>query len=285
MVSGGRRAAGTVSRALDSLLGHITGHARGDVADPYLLRISVRSWGDIGDSPPRAEPPVEAAKRHRIVRKFYDQFSEPARVDSGVPIDAVSDRKVFRIKAGDWRAAVRYMPEDGIKWMCRALSLADFNDEQHAYVEFGNFHRRNVLLPDIAERRLATGDQFVVSAVLALRRARVDADNEPDRWWPADAARPDGSSHRVGRIYVERELVEDEGEYVTRFVLLITAPPGDVEIRTHWREFIAAHIFPTDEPVQPTYELPAGTNLRTGEMPFMQQTVEVLDEDTEADDQ
>jgi hypothetical protein len=278
MASKSRRAAGALGRAFESLLGSVTGHSRDDVADPYLLRISARAWKDLGESPPKAEPATDAADRLRIVRKFYDEFSMAERVDGGVPIGEVKDPKVFRIKAGDWRAAVRYIPDDGTPWMCRALSLAKYHEERDAYVEFGRLETQDRLLPTQKERRLARGDHFIVSSVLALQQARVNADNEPEQWWEAKARRPTGSSQRVGRIYVERELDPDEGAYVTRFVLLVTVPPDDVTLRKEWIEFVGAQIFPTDDPVIPTYELPSGTNLQADELPFAQETIELIDE-------
>lgn len=278
MASAGRPPASKPISALSSLLGHV-GHSRADVGNPYLLRVSRRAWEDLGEASPPKEPPEEAAAKHRIVRKFYDEFSAADRVDGGVPIDTVEDPKVFRIKSGDWRAAVRYVPADGVVWMCRALSLANFNDEQHAYVEFGRLYDAGLLLPDDAEQKLARGDHFLVGAVLALSQARVNADNDPRTWWGAYATRPDGRHHRIGRIYAEREL-DEEGEYVTRFLLLVAAPPTDVTVRDDWREFVLHRIFPSDEPIMPAFGgLPAGTNREPDELPFVQETIELRDED------
>lgn len=214
------------------------------------------------------------------MRKFYEDFSDASRVDSGRTIDAVSDPKVFRIKTGDWRAAVRYIPEDGVVWMCRVVRLSKFRREQDAYAQLGAFCDSDVLLPADQERRQARGDQFLTSAVAALQQARVNADNEPFQWWTADAQRPDSTVFRVGRIYAEREVVDSEGEFITRFLLLMTEPPEDVQLRPGWQTLITAHVFPAGEPVDPTWELPPGTNWQRGtEQPFTQQTVEFLDEE------
>jgi hypothetical protein len=150
-----------------------------------------------------------------------------------------------------------------------------------AYREFGRLHDSGVLLPSDDERSLARGDHFVVSAISALRQARVNADNDPDTWCRADAPRPDGSFRYVGRLYADREVVESEGEYITRFLLLLRAPPSDVRLRRGWQQLILAHVFESDDPVLPTYDLPPGTQRQAGEMPFKQESVELLeDEDT-----
>jgi hypothetical protein len=282
MPAAGRPVKAAVARALDSFLGHVADHDREDIADPYLVRVSARAWKDLGESPPATEPPP-AAKLPRIVTKFYKEYSNAARVDNGVPIGQASDPKVFRIKSGDWRAAVKYLADDGVVWMCRALSLAKFQVEDDAYEEFGNIESAGTLLPNAKERRLARGDQFLMSAIQALRQARVNADNEPFEWWPANARRPNGDERYVGRIYVDREPVEEDGAYVTRFLLVVTAPPDDVKLRPDWEELVAARVFPSKERVFRSYELPGGTNLQPGEVPYQQQTVELIDE-AERDD-
>jgi hypothetical protein len=274
----GRRIAAALSRALDSTLGQVIEHARSDVADPYLIRVSRRAWDDIGLAPPGSEPPREAVKRSAIVRKLYDRFSDAASVNTGTRLKKVPDPAVFRIRADGWRAAVRYIPEDGVVWMCRAVSLAKFHEENDAYDQFGEFYKSGELLPTDEERRLARGDQFLVSAIAALRQARVDADNNPQSWHIADARRPHGTVHRAGRILVERELVEDDGEYVTRFLLLLRKPPADVELRTGWEMLVASAVLPSDERISPSYDLPSGTNLQPGELPLLQQAIEFIDE-------
>ena len=168
--------------------------------------------------------------------------------------------------------------------MCRALSLANFNDEQHAYAEFGRLFDGGLLMPSDGEQGRARGDYFIVGAVLALSQARVEADNDPGRWWVADARKADGGRRHIGRIYVERERDED-GEFVTRFVLLVAAPPAGVDLRDDWREFILARILQSDDPITPAYQgLPAGAHLQPGEIPFMQETLELRDEMEDADD-
>jgi hypothetical protein len=276
--SAGRRAAGAVARALDSALGHIAGHGRADVADPYLIRVSAQAWADLGEDPPSSEPPDKAAQKHGIVRKLYEDFSDPARINAGTKLKAVDDPGVFRIKSEGWRAAVRYNADDGVVWLCRALSLAKFHEEDDAYDEFGALHERGQLLPQEEERRLARGDQFLVSAIAALRQARVDADNDPFNWCRAEVARPDGTTYPAGRIYVERELVEEEGEYITRFLLLLRRPPDDVKLRDGWEMLVAAHVLPSGEKINRTYDLPGGTNRQSDELPLMQHAVEFLDE-------
>lgn len=142
MASGGR------PPALRSFLGHVV-HERADVANPYLLRVCARAWEDLGEDQPSSEPPAAAAQKHEIISKFYDTFSGAGNVDYGRPLASVNDPKVFRIRAGGWRAAVRYTPEDGVVWLCRALSLADFHDETDAYDEFGRLFDREFLLAQI----------------------------------------------------------------------------------------------------------------------------------------
>jgi len=189
----------------------------------------------LGEDRPPCEPPAAAAEKHEIVGKFYDTFSGAANVDYGRPIASVNDPKVFRIRAGGWRAAVRYTPEDGVVWLCRALSLAGFHDESDAYNEFGRLFDSGSLLPSEDEQERARGDYFLVGAVLALSQARVNADNHPGQWWAAVATSADGTEHRIGRIYAEREANE-AGDYVTRFILLVASPPSDVTLRADWRE-------------------------------------------------
>jgi hypothetical protein len=241
--------------------------------------VSARAWADLNHDPPVEEPPIDAAKKLPILRKFYEYYSDASRVDDGVALSSVADSKVFRIKAGDWRAAVRYMPDDGVVWMCRVLALAKYSEEARAYAKLGKLHEDGLLLPTDEERRLARADQFLVSAVAAFAQARVNADNEPDRWWDADARRPNETLHHVGRVYVERELDEGQGEYITRFLLLVATAPDDVRLRHDWKEFVTSRAFPGDEPIQMTYELPAGTNLQQNELPFMQEAFEFLDEE------
>lgn len=284
MPSAGRRAAGAVVRALDSVLGQVSGHGRADVADPYLIRVSTRGWGDLGEGPPSTEPPVNAAQKYGIVRKLYEDFSSPGRINTGTKLKAVDDPAVFRIKSEGWRAAVRYNPDDGVVWLCRALSLAKFHEEDDAYNEFGRLHEVGQLLPQEEERRLARGDQFLVSAIAALQQARVDADNDPMNWFGAQVVRPDGTTYRAGRIYVERELVEEDGEYITRFLLLLRRAPDDVTLRNGWEMLVAAHVLPSGERISAAYQgLPVGTNCQPDELPLMQEAVELIDEEELSD--
>jgi hypothetical protein len=279
MPTAGRRTVGAVVRALDTALGHIAGHGRHDVADPYLIRVSARGWADLGETPPSSEPPTAAAERHGIVRKLYEDFSEPARINSGTKLQAVDDPGVFRIKSEGWRAAVRYNADDGVVWLCRALSLARFHAENDAYREFGALHDRGQLLPSEEERRFARGDQFVVGAIAVLRQARVDADNDPFNWHGAEVPRPDGTMHFAGRVYAERELIEQQGEYVTRFLLLVRRAPDDVELRDQWEQLVASQVLTSGEKISDAYDLPGGTNRRSDELPLMQEAVELLDEE------
>lgn len=241
----------------------------------------MRGWEDLGEDRPPPEPPAVAAERHAIVGKFYDTFSGAGNVDRGRPLASVKDPKVFRIRSGGWRAAVRYTPEEGVVWLCRALSLAAFHDESDAYDEFGRLFDIGALLPTDDEQERARADYFLVGAVLALSQARVNADNDPGRWWAAVATRADGSQNRIGRIYAERET-DEAGDYVTRFILLVTSPPSDVTLRPDWREFLLAQILRDDEPIVPAYHgLPAGTDRQANEIPYVQAIIELRDE-TEA---
>lgn len=197
-------------------------------------------------------------------------------MDTGTPIGQVKDPKVFRIRAGDWRAACRYFPDDGVQWLCRALALAKFHVEDDAYVEFGNFEAAGTLLPGEDERRRARGDQFVVDAILALKEAMGAAENQLGVWFQGYVDRPNGESFRIGRaLLVEHEEIDDDGAIVTRYVLLITGPPSDVDMEAGWKELIAAHVFPGDEPVLPPWDgLPVGTHKAPEELALMQQTLE-----------
>jgi hypothetical protein len=176
------------------------------------------------------------------------------------------------------RAAVRYTPEDGVVWLCRALSLADFHDESDAYDEFGRLFDNGSLLPSQGEQERARGDYFLVGAVLALSQARVNADNNPGQWWAAVATRANGSESRIGRIYAEGET-DEAGDYVTRFILLVTSPPSDLTLRPDWRAFLLAQILRDDEPIEPAYHgLPAGTDRQADEIPYVQAIIELRDE-------
>lgn len=236
-----------VPRALKSVLGHITGHTRRDIANPYVLRVAHRAWGDIGETPPAAAKLEAVAGNHGIVWKFYDQYSEPGRVDKGVPIAAVADKKVFRIRREEWRAACRYTPEDGTQWLCRALSLASFNDEAHAYEQFGALEAHDALLPDEAERRQARSDQFVLAAALALREALIAAEGQLTTWWDGEVLRPGGGDFRAGRAYVEHDPIDDEGTIVVRYLLIVRVPPPDVTPMPNWQAFVAGIASPVGE--------------------------------------
>lgn len=169
------------------------------------------------------------------------------------------------------------MPEEGTVWLCRAVSLANFNDEQHAYVEFGRLFDAGQLLPDDEEQEAARSDYFLVGAVLALSQARVRAENDPGQWFGAYMTTPDGAQHRIGRVHVDREIVDDY-EYTTRFLLLIAAPPADRKLRPGWREFVIAQILRSDDPITRAYGgLPSGTNLQSNELPYVQETMEPCD--------
>lgn len=63
-------------------------------------------------------------------------------------------------------------------------------------------------------------------------------------------------------------------------MLLVREPPEGLLLRSDWLQFVAAHIFPTDDPVQPVYDgLPGGTGRYSNEFPLMQETMEMRDED------
>lgn len=265
-------------RGLTGLMGYITGHDREDVADPYLMRVSQRAWDDVGVDPP-ADDISEVVDRHPILKKFYEVYSAADAVDRGTPISQLEDPKVFRIKRNQWRGAVRYFPEDGTQWLCRNVSLAKYHKEDDAYNRLGELERNDRLLPEPDERRAARGDQFLVAMIVALKQARVRADHDPQEWHAAQATRL-GGVQQVGRVWVEYDESDYEATFTTRYMLLVREPPEDLQLRPDWLAFVAAHIFPTDDPVQPAYEgLPGGTRRHANELPLKQETMEMRDED------
>lgn len=265
-------------RGLEGLMGYITDHDREDVADPYLLRVSQRAWADVGVKPP-TDDLAEVVDRHPILKKFYEVYSSADAVDRGTPIRQLEDPKVFRIRRAEWRGAVRYFPEDGTQWLCRNVSLAKYHEEDDAYNRLGQLERDNRLLPEPDERRTARGDQYLVAMIVALKGARVRADHNPHEWHTAQAKHHD-EALQVGRVWVEYDESDYEATFTTRYMLLVRDPPKDLVLRSGWLEFVAAHIFPTDDPVEPAYEgLPGGTNRHTNEFPLKQETMEMRDED------
>lgn len=262
---------------LTGLLQHIAGHDRDDVADPYLLRVSRRAWDDLGVTPP-VDDLAECMDRHPILKKFYETYSSPEAVDRGTPISQLEDPKVFRIRQREWRAAVRYFPEDGVQWLCRNVQLSRFHEEGDAYDRLGGLERDGRLLPDGDERKAARSDRFLIAMIVALREARVRADHDPQTWHPARAVRH-ADEHQVGRVWVEYDDSDYEATFTTRYMLLVREPPEDVQLRPGWLEFVAAHVFPTDDPVLPAYDgLPSGTRRQANELPLMQETMEMRDE-------
>jgi hypothetical protein len=263
--------------ATSSLPCHVAGHTRNGIADPYVLRVSQRAWADLGEAPSAGDL-AEAATRHRILKKFYETYLTPEAVDTGVPIDRLVDSKVFRIKSGDWRGAVRYMPDDGVLWLCRALSLAKHHDEHDAYVKFGTLEQNGLLLPNEEERQRARSDQLLISIILALREARVRADHDPRVWCPARCQRLDGSEVSVGRMYVEYDEADDEMLFTYRYLLLIRKPPPGLSLPKGWQQIVAEQVFPTGDPFKATNDLPGGTNIRPDELPLLQETIELRDD-------
>lgn len=264
-------------RGLTDLTGYVADHDREDVADPYLLRVSQRAWDDVGLDP-TTDGLSEAVDRHPILKKFYEVYSSAAAVDRGTPISQLADPKVFRIKRQEWRGAVRYFPKDGTQWLCRNVSLSKYHEEDDAYDRLGQLERTGRLLPDPDERNLARGDQFLVAMIVALRDARVRADHHAHEWHRAHAKR-DHRMHQVGRVWVEYDESDYEATFTTRYMLLVRQPPEDLQLRPNWLEFVAAHVFPTDDPIQPSYEgLPGGTGRHSDELPLKQETMEMRDE-------
>jgi hypothetical protein len=229
---------------------------------------------------------VQALKaRHPILRRFFDDLCEEVRVDTGVPIQSVKNSKVFRIREEDERAAVWYDREHGVVWCCRVLSIAAFSDEPTLYRRFGRFegdaHKNPpqpaVLLPDEDERRRAGGEQRLENVIAALIAARDAAFTSPQTWQAAVMRDPAGHEVEVGRAYVERERLDNSGEFVTRFVLVLGEWPHHLPRPSDWQRRIVAFCFDADEPVEPAYRgLPSGTVLRVdrNEVPLMQQRLE-----------
>jgi len=281
VAGGGSEGAGRLLAILADRLGYITGHGQEHVSDPCLLRVSRRAWEDLGVDPPD-EALAGVVEAHAILKKFYDTYSSVHAVDRGTPLSQAEDPKVFRIRREEWRAAVRYEPEDGIVWLCRAVSLAKFHREDDAYDRLGELERNGRLLPTPDERAEGRAAQFLVAALQALRVARVRADQNPREWHEAHADRPDGSEHRAGRVWVEYDDIDDEATITTRYMLTVTEPPSDVTMPSGWLEFLVAHVLPSDEPVQRAYtDLPAGTNLQSNELPLIQESMETHDEEDE----
>lgn len=263
---------------LTGLPDYVTDHDREDVADPYLLRVGRRAWEDLGVNPP-VDDLVETVNRHPILKKFYETYSSADAVDRGTPISQLDDPKVFRIRRGQWRGAVRYFPEDGVQWLCRNVSLSRYHEEDDAYDRLGDLERNHRLFPEDDERRAARGDQFLVAMIVALKAARVRADHDPLEWHPAPTMR-NGGVHLVGRVWVEYDDSDYEATFTTRYMLLVREPPGNLQLRPDWLQFVAAHIFPTSDPVQPVYDgLPGNTQCLANELPLMQETIEMREDE------
>lgn len=144
---------------LTGLLSYITGHDREDVADPYLMRVSRRAWEDLGITPP-VDDLAEIVDRHPILNKFYETYASADAVDRGTRVSQLEDPKIFRIRRGEWRGAVRYFPEDGVQWLCRNVQLSRYHEEDDAYNRLGDLERNGRLLPERDEREAARGDLY-----------------------------------------------------------------------------------------------------------------------------
>lgn len=256
---------------------------RGDLPSVWLLRVAERAYDDLGIDP-RERSDIEALKRaHPILRRFFDDLAVEANVDTGTPIQKVRNPKVFRIREQDERAAVWYDSTHGVVWCCRVLAIADFPNEPKLYEHFGRLegdtNKRppwpSVLLPSDQERREAGGQQRLESIIVALAAARDTAFASPRTWCPGFIRRPDGEDEQVGRVFVDRDIIDEAGELVTRFILVIDHWPADLPRPADWRARIIAFCFADDEPVMPAFNaLPAGTHLARGEVPLVQRRLE-----------
>lgn len=141
-----------------------------------------------------------------MLRVFSSEFTDEARIDDGVRLQQVRQPGVFRIRAGDQRAAIWYDAAHGVVWLCRVLAISDFPDEAALYRHFGKLARdsdldpsREGLLPTLAERREAGGEQHLQAVTVALADALDHAHGEPGAWQRATMRRADGRTLRIGR--------------------------------------------------------------------------------------
>lgn len=207
-----------------------------------------------------------------MLAKFWNSCGKPEAIDRGELLREVRHPSVFRIRVGDWRAAVWFDHTSAVLWLLRALALARYPNENTLYTEFGRFEARGQLLPSSEERIVARAEQHLTSIIVALLAATRDAYEDVGAWMTATTTRPNGKRVPVGRVCV---LMDEE--IVTHFVLLreeaVIRP--DLTPPTEWREALFAGIFASDEAVEPAYgSLPPGTSRRPSEIPLVQYRAE-----------
>lgn len=277
------KSAKTLGSTASSGLGLGRPVARADLPTVWLLAVREAALDDLGVLDGARGDVRALRERYQILRTFFNEFADEASIDRGVPIRQVRQTGVLRIRAGDRRAAVWYDAAHGVVWLCRVLAIPDFSDEASLYRRFGALERdsdRNAhlysLLPGPLERRDAGAQQHLEAVVAALVHARDCAYDRPNTWQTASLRTPAGTIVKAGRAYVDREAVDATGELVTRFVVVLDEWPAHLSRPGDWREYIVASCFAPDEDVMPAYRsLPVGTNLRPGELPLVQERLEV----------
>lgn len=237
-------------------------------ASHYVLRLSQRAWKDLGFRTPVQRLDASVTRAHPLIAKFWDVARHPETIDRGETIRQVRHPRVFRIKAGDWRAAVWFDHDSAVYWMLRALALAKYSREDQLYSEFAELEKRRQLLPSTEELLVAQGEQYLASAIWALGDAVASAYGSPGEWCRASLVRPSGDQVRLGRVHVD---VDDE--IVTQH-LVISLPAfsrSDLLVPSSWREVLFGTLFAADEPIMPVaYGLPEGETLRSDEVALTQ---------------
>lgn len=243
----------------------------------YLLRLTERAWDDLGIPPQRRLrefPGSDAitafldsggnAAEFKVLAGFVEHGTQPARLDRGRTISTLRKPMVFRIRSSHYRSAVWWDAEIGVLWLLRALSLADFPDEAHAYDHFAELEQRAKLLPTTDERVSAAGEQYFEDMSSALAEAMQEADGLPERWTTAAIVRPNGSREVVGRCCVTVDEV-----LRTRHLIVPYEQAPDLAVPSDWRPRLIARCYPADEEVGEAWDdLPEGHDLVDGEMPI-----------------
>lgn len=225
-----------------------------------LLRVTQAAWADLEISAPhrldRANPLLA---RQEILQKFWERYSSPANIDRGTPISQLRHPKIFRLKAGQARAATWYDGDSGVVWLLRVLSLSKFHNENALYDHFGELENRSQLMPSMPELQLARGQQYFVNMRAILAATMESAIEHPKSWQQASIERPSGEVNDIGRAYVELN-----DELTTRYLIVprYGEHPRDIRLPRAWLEAVAAKCFPDDERIDERYhDLPPGANV------------------------
>ena len=246
----------------------LANQVREDLPASYILRVSDAAWNDLGirveDRPERTAP---IGDQHVLVQKFLDTYKNPEQVDDGVPLQSRPGRGLYRIRrdspGGDWRGACWADKQTGVVWLLRAVSLAEYPNENRAYEVFEGMSDDD-LFPSEEERARAAQAQRLAHTLRALRDAMQDASELPEEWHEAqrrDAGDPLGEGEVVGRAYVER-IEEEDGILIDRFLITFRRPPVEGLSGTDWVALLESRLFPPDSRVLPVTEsgLPEGSH-------------------------